>query len=124
VTLEIAHIRSWSAVWFRSLEQVGIVPLAVAGYVAYLAVPQLQTSSRFIPGLPDVVILGAALVFFYLLAMRKHLILQRLDRFDLVLKHAVQAKKLADIPAPWLPPDATISPAPNSRQPPTSASRS
>jgi hypothetical protein len=95
VTLEVAHIRSWNAVWFRSLEQVGVLPTAVAAYLAYLALPQLQTSSRIIPGVQDVVIIGAILAIFYLLAMHKHVVCLQLDRFSLVLKHAVQAKQLA-----------------------------
>jgi len=100
VTLEIAHIRSWNAVWFRPLEQVGVVPLAVAGYLAYLVSPQLQASSRLIPGVLDVWIIGGVLLFFYVLGMHRHLACQCLDRFSLVLKYAVQAKTLADTSTP------------------------
>jgi hypothetical protein len=96
VTLEIAHIRSWDAVWFGSLEKLGVLPLGVAALLSWLKLRADQT--LVFPGLLNVHLLDVialVLVPFYLFAQSRYLVCQRLDRFGLMLKHAVQAKQLA-----------------------------
>jgi hypothetical protein len=98
VTLEIAHIRSWDAVWFGSLEKLGVLPLGVVALVSWLKLRADRTLD--LPGLLNVNVLGVialVLVLFYLFAQSRYLVCQRLDRFGLVLKHVVQAKQLENL---------------------------
>jgi hypothetical protein len=91
VTLLIGQIRTWTGIVIGALEKVGVLPLAVAGYLSLQKLRTDQTPLLFGLHVPVDGIL-AALVVFYLMAMYQHLVCLQLDRFSLVLKHAVQAK--------------------------------
>jgi hypothetical protein len=93
IALETGRVRSWNALLLGGLDKLGIVPLAVIAYISWqkLHVEQPLIFSG-VPGGEWVI--GAVLGFFYLLSMQQFLTCLELDRFCLVLKHAVEAKKL------------------------------
>jgi hypothetical protein len=93
VALEVGQSRSWKALCVGALDKVGLFPLAV---VAYFSWQKLRAEQPLVfSGLPEVEWgVVATLVFVYLLSFSQYSTCLQLDRFCLVLKHAVEKKKL------------------------------
>jgi hypothetical protein len=93
VALEAGQSRSWKALCVGALDKVGIFPLAVAAYFSW---QKLRADQPLVfSGLPGVEwAVVATLGLIYLLSMSQYSTCLQLDRFCLVLKHAVEKKKL------------------------------
>jgi hypothetical protein len=93
VALEAAQGRSWNALFVGALDKIGIIPLLVAAYISWqkLRAEQPLVLSD-LAGLEWSVMVTLGFVF--LLSMSQYGTYLQLDRFCLVLKHAVEKKKL------------------------------
>jgi hypothetical protein len=94
LTLGAQHLRSRIAWLVGVIDKVGLIPLAITAYFSYQKIVADQQQAILIwPPKDWVWILWVSVVTIYLMSTYLLSIAQQFDRFCVVLKHAIQAKK-------------------------------